>query len=519
MSLLTLGSRVLGLARDIAMAVLFGNGVILDSFTLAFRLPNLARSILGEGTLSTAFLPAYIRERVEQGVASADRLASVFLVFLTLLLGIIVLIVELTVLAIPTLISVSDEMRLLLELSAILFPYILLICLSAQLNAVLNAREHFAWPALMPWILNLTWLAGVMLAWWLTPIDTRRIEVISASILLGGIGQLAGSWWMLKRLGFQPHWNVSGSPWRNDWQRVRHLWWSLLPIFLGLSITQFNTLLDSLIAWMLAYLHRGVDVGTMQWLPRFEDGSASALYIGQRLYQFPLGIFGVALGTVLYPRMTMARHAQDGRFADELLRGLRLIVLLGLPASFGLCLLAEPITRTLFFHGAFDQQDLAQTSTMIAAYGLGVWAYMLLLILNRAFFAMEDRWTPLRAGILSVATNVILSFALIPWLSAPGLAVATAGSSALQVIWLMSKLKTRVADLDILSLTRVSLIGLAGSAAMTAISWLLFSTLYAQTTSTLGNGLLILTQITVCAAVYAALLWLLNCKELRPSKN
>jgi putative peptidoglycan lipid II flippase len=514
-SLLTLGSRVLGMARDVAMAVMFGNGVIFDSFTLAFRLPNLARTILGEGTLSTAFLPVYVREMMSVGPQAADRLASVFLLFLVALLGTIVVVFELGVLGLSLVVSLSDEFRLLLELNAIMFPYILLICLSAQLNAVLNAREHFAWPALMPWVLNLTWLVAVLASWWLMESPTRQIQFISVSIILGGIAQLVGSWLALKRCGFVLSRDIGGEAWKADWERVKGLLWSLTPILLSLSVTQLNTLLDSVIAWGLAYVHGFVEAGGLAWLPKFSDGSASALYIGQRLYQFPLGIFGVALGTVLYPRLTKARHEDGDAFAQEVIKGLRLILLLGLPASVGLCLMAQPVTETLFHHGAFDMEDVTQTSQMIVGYGVGVWAFMLLLIMNRAFYALEDRWTPLLAGFISVAVNIVMSFMLIMFLNAPGLAVATSVASAVQVGWLLWKLKQKTPSIKLRSLCRLVGISLIGCFVMGLVSNVLFPQLENQDMSTFWRGVSILTQIAVCAVAYGAVVVGMGVEEVR----
>ena len=290
----------------------------------------------------------------------------------------------------------------------------------------------------------------------------------------------------------------------------------MTPIFLSLSITQLNTLVDSVLAWGLAYLH---SLSVISWLPQFDEGSASALYIGQRLYQFPLGIFGVALGTVLYPRLTVARHSDQGVFAKELLRGLRIILLLGLPASAGLCLMAEPTTMTLFFHGAFDQHDVTQTTSMIMAYGLGVWAYMLLLILNRAFYALDDRWTPLRAGLICVAVNIGLSFALIPFFKSPGLAAATALSAIVQSGSMAVQLKHRIPELDFQSLFRVAWMGLVGCFAMTGVSLLIFSPLFTWADSTTSRAGLLLVQMVTCVVVYGISLRLMNCEELKLGRH
>ena len=219
----------------------------------------------------------------------------------------------------------------------------------------------------------------------------------------------------------------------------------MVPILLGLSVTQLNVLADSLIAWGMS-VEEGAPLTT--WQP-LQAGTASALYLGQRMYQFPIGVFGVALGTVLFPRF--ARHAEQRRFnllGDDFLDGMKLVIAIGLPAGVGLMLIAHPLAEVLFQRGEFDTQDTLQTAQMIRAYGLGVWAFCSLLIVNRVYFALKDYLTPLRIGFATIVVNLTLNFALIWPLGGAGLAVATSIASMFQVLISMLVMKRQLTELD-----------------------------------------------------------------------
>jgi putative peptidoglycan lipid II flippase len=444
--LLTLGSRVLGLARDVLMAAVFGNSAVMDAFSVAFRVPNLARRLFGEGALSTAFLPAFVREGELHGPESAWRLAGTLFVALAGLLAAVVLVGELLLLAAAVWSNGTSEFDLLLFLTAVMLPYLVLICLAAQFSAVLHARDHFTTPALLPVVLNLVWIVTLLVVVPRLETPGEKITAVAVSVLVGGVLQLAAPVPVLLRHGFR---------FRTDWmayrQPVAGLGRAMLPILLGLSITQINTLADSLIAWSFSRPEGGPAT-----MPAFggieypmESGTASALYFAQRMYQFPLGVFGVALGTVLFPLFTRQAHAgEHGRLRDSLSLGLRLVTAIGLPAGIGLVLLAEPLTALLFQHGAFDAEDAAQTAGMIAIYGSAVWSYCGLLIVNRAFYAMNDAQTPLRVGMLAVVVNLVLDFTLIWPLGGNGLALGTAVAATLQFLIAVYCVQARLGRLD-----------------------------------------------------------------------
>ncbi len=410
------------------MAALFGNGAVMDAFTVAFRIPNLARRFFGEGALTAAFLPVFVGEIENRGRASAWKVGSAVLMLLGFSLCLLVVLVELLLWGLSVWADVSAEAGLLIRLTAIMLPYLILICLSAQVSAMLHALGHFTWPALVPVVLNLVWIAGI---WGIAPrLETpaRQITAISFCILIAGGFQMVAPWPTLIRLGFR-----YDPRWRDAKSRVKEIIGAMVPVLLGLSITQLNTIADSLIAWGFS----APEFATAEELAKYPlpAGTASALYLGQRMYQFPLGVFGVALGTVMFP--LLSRHAQRGDFPAlrrDFLLGLQLVIAIGLPASVGLVMLADPLTDLLFRHGAFDESDALQTARMIRAYGIGVWAYSALLIVHRGFYAMGNRSTPLKVGVLAMVCNLILSFAFIWPMGGQGLALATAVSAMLQTL-------------------------------------------------------------------------------------
>lgn len=435
--MLTLLSRILGLVRDGVMATQFGNGMIRDAFSVAFRVPNLARQLFGEGALSTAFLPVFIRDLEQNGKEAAFRTATAVLISVSVFLFWILLIAEALVLAVWHFAELNQEAHLLLGLTAVLLPYLLLVCVLAQACAIMHGLGSFSVPAMFPVLLNALWISAAIIIWNSFNHSVTRIYAISASIVGIGLVQLILSWPTLKKLGFEFQ-----RSWRENGDRVREIRRTMLPVVLGLSITQLNTLLDSVMAWLLTAPSYPTQSGWLSSYP-LTEGTASALYLGQRMYQFPLGVFGVALGTVIFPLLALhAERKELDRFRDDFLHGLRLVISIGLPASAGLILVASPLTDALFRHGEFTASDSRQTAAMIMMYALGVWASCGLLIVNRAFYALGDRRTPLRAGVLSILVNLAASLTLVWYLDGRGLALATAISAAFQftlAAWLLSK--------------------------------------------------------------------------------
>lgn len=467
-SVLTFFSRVLGLVRDVGMAAAFGNGPLMDAFSVAFRVPNLARGMFGEGALTAAFLPAFLHERAEGGAQAGWRLASGVIAVLTIGLTAIVVVAELVLAAIWVQCEPAGDMRLLIGLTAVLLPYLVLVCVVAQLNAVMYGLNHFLWPSLEPVLANVVWIACL---WWLVPrleSPTARIFAVALAIVGSGFFQLAAPLPTLRRLGFR-----YAADWRRSQSRLLEIGKAVFAVTIGLSVTQLNSLLDGLTAWGFSRPESAPNV--IPWLPGacaypLEAGTASALYFGQRVYQFPLGVFGVALGTVLFP--VLSRHAAENRLdklRDDLVRGLKLVLFISVPASAGLVLLARPVTILLFEHGSFDAGAVNQTTGMVRMFGCAVWAYCGILIVHRGFYAVGDRRSPLVLSFVGMVVNLSLNVTLMWPLGGPGLALATAVSSALQfglVAWLFQQ---RVGRLDWRDLRRSTLQTCAAAVAMSIV--------------------------------------------------
>jgi len=446
-SLCTLASRVLGLLRDQAMSTQFGAGPLLDAFTVAFRIPNLARVLLGEGALTTAFVPVFVESLQKDGSEAAARVTWAVFAGLAAVLSGLVIAGELILGLALFCGGWNPETHLLLRLSALLLPYVLLICLAAQLGAVLNALGRFFWPALVPVVLNVVWLGAL---WWVIPHvwsePEAQIEATAVCVVLAGGLQLAFLLPILWRCGYGYR-----SDWATGFRAVSRIACDMLPVVVGLSITQINAVLDSFVAWGFARPPGGNDLMPLPGSPPYplESGTATALYLGQRLYQFPLGVFGVALGTVLFPLLT--RHAQGGDLPGlrrDVSLGLRLVLAIGIPASAGLMLIAHPLTTFFFQYGKFDAAAARQTAEMIVCYGSGVWAYCALLILQRGFYALGDRTTPMRIGLAALVANLFLNLTLIWPLGGRGVALSTALVSAAQAIATGWSLQRRTGPFD-----------------------------------------------------------------------
>ena len=504
-SLCTLLSRVLGFIRETAMLGLWGLSPVTDAFVGAFRIPNLARALFGEGALSAAFTPLFVREQEQHGRDAAMQLASSVFVWLGLWLTALVAVAELALAATIWLAPLSAELRLWLVLTAIMLPYLPLICLTAQMGAVLNALGRFAWPALLPVLFNVSSLAAI---WVLQRFDlTAKTQAhwLAGFVVLTGFLQLAAPWPQLIRLGFRPrgHWLAAR-------ERIHELLRMMAPVVVGLSITQVNTFCDTLIALVMS---RPVDVVMPDWRP-LEFGTASALNIGQRLYQFPLGILGVALGTVIFPVLT--RHAERGdwqRLRDDLSLGLRLVFVVGMPASAGLWLLAEPLAVVLFQRGHVTEANARQIAEMIAAYGLGVWAFCGLLIVQRGYYAIGDRMTPLKIGLFVVLVNLVLNFSLIFVIGGRGLALSTSLCGILQFGLCLLFIQGRVGRLPWWSLASNAGRAFVGTAAMTALAWWVLQQFSEQAVNSTGRLLQLGATVLAALVSYAVLTWILRLDE------
>ncbi len=509
----TLASRVLGMFRDMASGWLFGVGPIWDAFSFAFLIPNLARRLFGEGALSATFLPVFARQletdpRPDR--PSAWQLASAVFALLAAILCGLVVAGELILWGLSQMFAGHSETQLMLGLTAVMLPYALLICLAAQVTAVLHALGHFTLPALVPVVLNLCWIATI---WLVDPLFEPNREAqayaLAVCVVVAGVLQLALQWPALSRLGFR-----FDRRWHTVRPAVGEIVRAMVPVTLGLSITQINTALDKLLAWSLMQPLDSTAVLPGGIAYPLAPGAVSALYFGERMYQFPSGVFGVALGTVLFP--LLSRHAARGelhRVRDNLSLGLRLVIAIGLPASAGLALVAEPLTRLLFQHGEFDSIAVARTADILIAYGSGVWAYCGIPVLYRAFYAVEERRIPLKVGVLAVIFDLLLNVSLIWPLAERGLAWSTALSASLQVVCLAWLIQKRVGRLDWQRLAGTGVKALLATGAMSAVCLAMLRWLPAGT-GALREAAALLVPIFLAIVTYFAVAWWLGMKEL-----
>lgn len=412
---LTFVSRIFGLIRDQIIAIVFGPGPGLDAFWVAFKIPNFMRRLFAEGAFSQAFVPVLGEYKVQKGDDAVRELISrvsgtlgLVLIGVTVL-GILVfpwLILEYG----PAVIENQHKLQLTADMLVLTLPYIIFISLTALAGGVLNTYRRFAIPAFTPVFLNLC-LIGASL--WLAPYLPAGYEVTSLAwgLFVAGIVQLVFQFPFLAKLRFLV-WPRLGF----SHPGVRKILKLMGPAIFGSAVVQINLMVDLLIAYTL--------------LP---DGSVSWLTFADRLVEFPLGIFGVALGTVILPSLSQ-HHASTNteRFTRTLDWGIRWTMLIGMPAMAGLVLMAGPLLATLFNYGAFAQHDVVMSQMALFAYASGLLAFMLVKVLTPGFYSRQDTRTPVRIAVIAMIVNITLNLAFVlPWIRlgwpAPhaGLALAT----------------------------------------------------------------------------------------------
>lgn len=422
-SVWTLISRVLGMLRDVATAALLGmeSGGVMDAFAVAFRIPDVARRLFGEGILAAAYLPR-LTGKFHQGESTGWKFVSeTFSQWVLLLCGGWLLAEVLTVAGWYFLKS-----TLVFELIALMLPYVVLASLSAQLAGTLHTREHFFTPAFAPVILNTVWL---VFAWTVAPsADPQTIaRWLAVGIVLGGTLQFGLQWVTLRAIGWKNrlHWFL---PNRAFWQMAI----TSVVTILGLGMTQLNTMIATFVAWIGSGENGSISIGAV-----------SGLYLAERLYQFPLSLIGVALATVFYPSMSRSAAEADGeQLATQFERGLRLALFVGIPASVGLFWVAEPLTIVIYSHGAFSTEEAVRTSRFVATFATGLWAFCALPIIIRAWYALGNFRAPAWFGLASLLLNVIGLAVLVPVFGEIMLAGASVLAGVLQLLGLWMGLRT-----------------------------------------------------------------------------
>lgn len=506
----TLLSRVLGLVREILAARIFGLGWIWDAFAMAFQIPNLFRRLFGEGALSAAFVPVFAEHLQTGREAESRRLMGGVLGVLAAGLGAVAAFgIAASVLLPGVLAGRLDPENarwfdLFFSLLAILLPFLPLICVVAILTAILNVHKHFTMPALAAAVLNVVWVAAFLVLPHYLHGDEALVRGLCWAIVLGGVLELLIQIPPLVSRRVRIEWNL-------DWRQpgMRQVGRLMGPTVFGLAVVQFNLLLDSVIA--------------QACVPG--DGAVSALYYANRLLQFPLALIGTAMGTVAFPFFAdhAARKDEPG-LAREVTRSLGLVLAIGLPATVGLAVLAEPICALLFQGDRFTPADSTRAGTALLYYASGVWAFCGLQIVTRAFYALQDTATPMRVGMWTVGLNLALNLTLVAWMREAGIALGTTITAAVNLFLLVRLLRRRMPSWR-LGPMRVGLAGMvAASWAMGATCWFYMSVVTPAVArqwpalspdGVTGRALAALAPIALGAAVYFLCGAMLGVRELQ----
>ncbi len=426
---LTLVSRVFGLVRDLLFAQLIGAGAAADAFYVAFKIPNFFRRLFSEGAFSQAFVPVLSDYRHNSPAEQVRQLISK----VSGTLGLILLVFTVLVVALPEVFTSifaygfrSDPQKFedATHMLRITFPYLMLVSLTGMAGAVLNSYDRFSVPALTPVLLNLCLISAAL---FVSPAMSEPAYGLAWGVLAAGITQL------LFQLPFLASMHLLPAP-RWGWSDpgVRRVTSLMLPAIFGVSVSQINLLLDTFLA---------------SFLP---TGSVSWLYYSDRLSELPLGVIGIAVATVILPNLSRQRFDEDHtRYSRTLDWAVRTVLLIGVPASLALIVLAEPVLATLFMYGEFSERDLSMSVLSLRAYAAGLLAFMLVKVLAPGYYAVEDMKTPVQIGVIAMVLNMVLNLILVAWLhfgyqiGHVGLALGTSLAAVANAVLLYRGLRTR----------------------------------------------------------------------------
>lgn len=391
-SAMTLVSRLAGFARDVLQASLFGASAAMDAFVIAYRIPNYLRRIFAEGSFSSAFVPAYsaLKEKGDREAVRdfLDHVAGALCAVVLVVAGLGMLAAPWIAAAFaPGALDEPERIGLIADMLRITFPYLVLISMTALAGAVLNSHGKFGLAALTPVLHNVAMITA-MLA--LAPHFEVPAMALAWGVVLAGVLQFALLWPSMGRLGVRPRLKL-------DFRHpaVRKVGTLMLPTLFSSSVAQLNLIVGTIFASLLV------------------TGSQTWLYSADRLSEFPLGLFGVAIGTVILPHLSSRHAAGDGEgYAKAIDWGLRMVMLAGIPAGVGLLMLAEPLVSAMFQHGAFTAEDARMTGLALSATAVAVPAFMLTKVLLAAFYSRQDTRTPMRAAVVTVFINVGLTAAI-----------------------------------------------------------------------------------------------------------
>lgn len=409
-SAMTMLSRIAGLVRDMVYMNLFGANALMDTFLVAFKIPNFLRRLFAEGAFSQAFVPVlaeYKSQRGDEAVKDlVDKVAGTLGLVLSLLSAVAMLASPLVIYLFAPGFHGTPKFTLASDMLRLTFPYILLISMTAFAGAILNNYGRFGVAAFTPVLMNLVMIAA---AWWLTPHMHPPVMGLAWGVLIAGIVQLLYQVPYLMEIGMMPRFRLGF-----DDPGVRRILNLMIPAIFGVSVSQINLLLDTILATLLV------------------TGSVSWLYGAERLTELPLGLIGIAVATVILPSLS-AKHAEKSHdeFTAMLDWALRVVVLVGVPASLAMMVLAQPLIAALFLHGEFTPLDVARTASALQALSGGILAFMLIKVFAPGYYSRQDTRTPVRIGIIAMVANMGFNLILVWHFKHVGLAAASTLSAFL----------------------------------------------------------------------------------------
>lgn len=490
----TFSSRILGFVRDMVLARLFGATPAADAFFVAYRVPNLLRELFAEGSMSAAFIPVFIEYHTLKAKRDAWELASATF---TTLLTIVTAVTLLGIVAAPGIVWLlapgfrdsPDQLALTSLLTQVMFPYLIFISLAALAMGILNSLRAFAAPAFSPVFFNVFTIACML---FLAPWLPEPIIGVAIGIVVGGLAQF-----VMQLPGLKGRGMLFGWRWNPGHPGVKRIGLLMVPSLLGLSVTQINITVSTILA-------------------SYFPGGPTYLFYGMRLIQFPLGIFGVALATAILPTLS----AQAARGALDELRttigfGLRMIFFIILPAMVGLILLRYPIVHLVFEHGSFTPADTLATATALLCYAVGLWAFAGVRIIVSAFYSLQDTRTPAITAGIAVMANILLSLWLMTLLGAAGLALATALASMVNGSILVGVLHRRLGRVDWGAVVRSAGRVLGACIPMAAICfWIASASMWAESGGWVLKSAVLFGGIGVSITAYLGVHVILGSEEL-----
>ncbi|MDP3261235.1 MAG: murein biosynthesis integral membrane protein MurJ [Thermodesulfovibrionales bacterium] len=495
MSVATFISRVLGYVKDMILAIYFGATGLSDTFFVAFRIPNLLRELFAEGSMSSAFIPVLTEYQAKNGKDEAKRLVRITFTFIMIFVGLICLIgiifaPSIVTAIAPGFLSMPEKFSLTVLLTRAMFPFLLFISLAALIMGALNSRRVFFIPALAPAMLNVSIIVTVIS---LASKMEQPIIAVAIGVALGGFVQFA----------FQiPSFLKNGYSLKPEYDfrhpGLKKMSILMLPATMGMAVAQINIFISTILASYLA------------------AGSITYLYYSMRLIQFPIGIFGVAMGMAVLP--ALSEHALKGdydKLRDDFSFALRLLFFITIPAMAGLIALREPIVNILFQRGKFDYAATAGTADALLFYSIGIWAIVGVRIVTASFYSMQDTKTPIKILVVTVMTNIILSLILMRPLKHSGLALANALASTVNFLLLFYFLRKKLERLGarriIKSFLKISL----ASIVMGAAGWfLLHGELWKESGRSMEKAGYLSGVIMLCSALYFFISYLLKSEEM-----